>query len=264
MAESKISFRTLNADEIDCRIATLGEKGLSLLLYKDARADMNLLDETVGAENWQRKHDVINNNLFCSVGIKVDGEWIWKQDVGTESYTEKEKGQASDSFKRACTNWGIGRELYDAPFIWVSADKVNIETNKAGKLTTNDRFEVSDIGYNENRKITNLEIINKKTGNVVYKMGQKIEAPKATPKESIAKAVEENAGNQKLTLAQQQLIQDLIQKNNITPEESKLDMANFGNKKFRDLTKIEADSYIKVLNQYDKVRAKREAQNGKA
>ena len=87
---------------------------------------------------------------------------------------------------------------------------------------------------------------------------------KETTKESVAKAIEENAGNQKSTLAQQQLIQDLIQKNNITPEESKLDMANFGNKKFRDLTKIEADSYIKVLNQYDKVRAKREAQNGQS
>lgn len=109
-------FRALEANEIDCRVSTCSEKGVSLLLYKDARCDMRILDEAVGPECWQRSHEVINGNLFCNVGIKVDGEWIWKQDVGTESYTEKEKGQASDSFKRACFNWGIGRELYTAPY----------------------------------------------------------------------------------------------------------------------------------------------------
>lgn len=102
-----MNFRLLRADEIDCRISTVSEKGLSLLLYKDARVDMTILDETVGPENWQRSHELINGNLFCNVGIKCGNEWVWKQDVGTESYTEKEKGQASDSFKRACFNWGI-------------------------------------------------------------------------------------------------------------------------------------------------------------
>ena len=87
-----MNFRKLNADEIDCRISTVSEKGLSLLLYKDARVDMRLLDEVVGAENWQRKHELINGNLFCSVGIKCGTEWVWKQDVGVESYTEKEIG----------------------------------------------------------------------------------------------------------------------------------------------------------------------------
>lgn len=102
----KMKFRTLYANEIDVRVATINEKGCSLLLYKDARCDMNILDETVGPENWQRRHELINGNLFCNVGIKCGSEWVWKQDVGTESYTEKEKGQASDSFKRACFNWG--------------------------------------------------------------------------------------------------------------------------------------------------------------
>ena len=88
-----MNFRKLNADEIDCRISTVSEKGLSLLLYKDARVDMRLLDEVVGAENWQRKHELINGNLFCSVGIKCGTEWVWKQDVGVEYYTEKEKGR---------------------------------------------------------------------------------------------------------------------------------------------------------------------------
>lgn len=165
-----MNFRKLNADEIDCRISTVSEKGLSLLLYKDARVDMRILDETVGAENWQRKHELINGNLFCNVGIKCGTEWVWKQDVGVESYTEKEKGQASDSFKRACFNWGIGRELYSAPFIWIPADKCNLY-NKAGKMTCNDRFEVTSIGYDDNGNINHLVIKNNKTQMVVYSMG---------------------------------------------------------------------------------------------
>lgn len=173
-------FRLLRADEIDCRVATVKKNGVSLLLYKDARCDMNILDETVGAERWQRKHELINGNLFCSVGIfcKDLNEWVWKQDVGTESYTEKEKGQASDAFKRACFNWGLGRELYTAPFIWVNADDANISESN-GKYTTNDRFEVKEIGYTD-RKITRLVIENTKTGKIVYQTGKRTE--KADPK----------------------------------------------------------------------------------
>lgn len=145
-------FRPLKADEIEVRVSTVKDSGMSLLLYKDARCDMNILDETVGAYNWQRHHELINGNLFCNVGIAVTNkqgfkEWVWKQDVGTESYTEKEKGQASDSFKRACFNWGIGRELYTAPFIWVTG------CNKI------DKFKVKEISYTNNRKISRLTII---------------------------------------------------------------------------------------------------------
>lgn len=170
----QLTFRKLRADEIDCRVSTVSQKGASLLLYKDARADQNLLDETVGAGNWQRSHGLINGNLFCSVGIRVthdDGttEWVWKQDVGTESYTEKEKGEASDSFKRACFNWGIGRELYTAPFIWLTPDKVNIE-NRNGKLTTHDRFTVGSIEY-EGNKISGLTILDE-SGKTVYFFGK--------------------------------------------------------------------------------------------
>lgn len=104
-----MKFRNLTADEVECRVATCKESGCSLLLYKDARADMKILDETVGAENWQRMHQVVNGNLFCTVSIwdKEKQQWISKEDVGVESFTEKEKGQASDSFKRACVNWGV-------------------------------------------------------------------------------------------------------------------------------------------------------------
>lgn len=179
-----MKFRTLRADEIDCRVSTVSEKGVSILLYKDARADMNLLDEVVGPEKWQRKHELINGNLFCSVGILVDGEWIWKQDVGTESYTEKEKGQASDSFKRACVNWGIGRELYTAPFIWIKPDGVSL-TKKGDKVTTYDRFTVTSIEYDKDQNIKALQIKNTSTNKVVYKFGvapvKEKEAPAEAP-----------------------------------------------------------------------------------
>lgn len=152
-------FRALRADEIECRVSTVNEKGCSLLLYKDARCDMNILDETVGAENWQRRHERENAN--CIVSIWDDGkkQWIAKEDTGTESYIEKEKGLASDSFKRACFNWGIGRELYTAPFIWVPADKLNL-SRRGEKMTTFDRFGVEKILIDETKRITAIAITN--------------------------------------------------------------------------------------------------------
>ncbi len=182
----ELKFRTLNTSEIDVRISTVKADGISLLLYKDARCDMNILDETVGAENWTRSHEVINGNLFCNVGIKIEkgdkrefGEWVFKQDVGTESYAEKEKGQASDSFKRACFNWGIGRELYTAPFIWIPSDKCNIEaTEYKGKKTykCNDGFYVSQIFYDDNKRIIALAINNAKTKKNVFAFDERKKA----------------------------------------------------------------------------------------
>ena len=171
-----MNFRRLKASEIDARVSTVSEKGCSLLLYKDARVDMNILDETVGSNNWKRSHQMIGDRLYCTVEIwdESKSQWISKQDVGTESYTEKEKGQASDSFKRACFNVGIGRELYTAPFIWIPADKVNLTQNN-GKYTTYDRFRVMSISYDTDGNITGLEIANQKTGDKVFSMGKKTE-----------------------------------------------------------------------------------------
>lgn len=154
-------FRALRGDEIDCRVSTVSEKGCSLLLYKDARCDMNILDETVGAENWQRRHYEVKGNMHCEVQLwdERKQQWISKADCGTESFTEKEKGECSDSFKRACFNWGIGRELYTAPFIWIPADKVNL-TRRGDKSTTYDRFSVEKIIINEAKHIKALSITN--------------------------------------------------------------------------------------------------------
>lgn len=165
----KLEFRKLKADEIECRIGTIKKDGtgLSLLLYKDARCDMNILDETVGPMNWKREHVRDNSNCIVSLWDDDKGQWVSKEDVGKESFTEAEKGLASDSFKRACVNWGIGRELYTAPFIWVTAENANIK--KFGeKYTCTDKFYVEKITYKENGDIDGLSIINEKNGKRVF------------------------------------------------------------------------------------------------
>lgn len=176
-------FRDLRADEIECRVAQATERGVSLLLYKDARCDMNILDETFGAMNWMRHHMRENANCVVSIWDTKKQMWIEKEDTGTESNTEKEKGLASDSFKRACFNWGIGRELYTAPFIWISsADCKRLEKNdKSGRWQCFDSFEVDNITI-ENKRIVGLSIKNCKTHKVVFTMGrQSGEAPVEKP-----------------------------------------------------------------------------------
>lgn len=166
-----MNFRTLRADEIDVRLATVKNNGVSLLLYKDARCDMNILDEAVGMFNWKREHTRDNANCIVSLWDSEKGQWVSKEDTGTESYAEKEKGLASDSFKRACFNWGIGRELYTSPFIWVTSANCNIKDGKCY-----DKFFVSQIEYDNNKRITKLVIKNEKTHNTVFTYTQKSES----------------------------------------------------------------------------------------
>lgn len=158
-----LGFRPLHADEIDCRVGTVTDKGVSLLMYKDARVDMRLLDEVVGCTNWKREHELINGNLFCTVSIwdEVKGAWISKQDVGVESNTEKEKGQASDAFKRACFNWGIGRELYTCPFVWINISQEEWRVGTNGKKMPKTKFRVTDIEYQDG-VVSYLRIVDEK------------------------------------------------------------------------------------------------------
>lgn len=170
----KLVFRPLKESEIDVRVQSVTEKGCILLLYKDARCDMNILDETVGPMNWKREHTRENANCIVSLWDEEKDQWVSKEDTGTESNTEKEKGQASDSFKRACFNWGIGRELYTSPFIWVKKDDCNMYSIKGnnGKdiWKCNDKFEVEKIVYDENKNITGLSIKNNNTKKRVFLM----------------------------------------------------------------------------------------------
>lgn len=188
-------IRRLRADEIDCRVAQGSEKGVSILLYKDARCDQRLLDETFGSMNWQRSHQVIEGRLYCTISVwdADKKQWVSKQDVGTESNTEAEKGQASDSFKRAAFNWGIGRELYTAPFIWVKASdcKMREYKDRTGKTkyTTNDKFAVASITYKSNGEINTLEIKNLSSGDIVFRTGA--ETPKHQKSTIDFKAIED-------------------------------------------------------------------------
>ena len=186
-----IEFRDLKADEIEVRVQSIKVKkgeptGAILLLYKNARCDMNILDETVGPENWQREHYECKGNLFCRVGISTClknnesvNEWVWKSDCGVESNTEAQKGEASDSFKRACFNWGIGRELYTSPFIWIDANKMELyDTSRKDKygnpiFATNDRFSVAKIKV-ENKRITAIAIKNETQKGIVYVWQQEV------------------------------------------------------------------------------------------
>lgn len=167
-----IEFPPLKAEDIEVRVNQCTEKGASLLLYKDARCDMRMLDSVVGPEKWKCYYEKIGDTLFCSVGIlceqaAMSTEWVHKSDCGVPSNMESVKGEASDAFKRACFKWGIGRELYTAPRIWVPSSKCTIKPGKNGKPACYDRFIVSDIAVEDGR-IVKLEVINASTGEVVY------------------------------------------------------------------------------------------------
>ena len=164
-----MEFRLLRADEIDVRVSQIASNYCTLLLYKDARVDQNILDETVGCMNWQKRY--VRDNANCIVGIwdEEKKQWVEKEDTGTESFTEAEKGLASDSFKRACFNWGIGRELYTAPSIFIfprkdmgAKTKEDEESKeffeKNSKYTTKTKFYVDLIDYDKNRNIKDLVI----------------------------------------------------------------------------------------------------------
>lgn len=176
-------FRTLKPSEIDCRVSQIGAGWLTLLLYKDARVDMNILDETVGCLNWKKSYSRENANCTVSIWNDFIKEWVSKEDTGTESFSEAEKGLASDSFKRACFNWGIGRELYTAPSIFILSRKDMIpkgqETefykNGKDKYETKTRFWVEYIDYNNEREIQNLIIRDNKNNIRFTKLTKELE-----------------------------------------------------------------------------------------
>lgn len=162
-------IRELTKSEIECRVSQCGKNNYgawcNLLLYKDARVDMRILDEIYGPTGWQREHTMIGDRLYCTISIWDDAkqQWIKKQDVGTESNSEPEKGQASDAFKRAGFNVGIGRELYTAPTIRISLKdgeyKVDKDKNGKDKVSTYTKFHVSDIQHNEDGSIKSVTIV---------------------------------------------------------------------------------------------------------
>ena len=171
-----MKFRTLKESEIECRVKTCTENGAVILLYKTARTDMDILDETVGPENWESDYKEIKGNLYCGIGIRFENSpTVWKWDCGIESREDSDgnqkKGEASDAFKRAGVKWGIGRELYTGPFIFITSDKLNLkktEYNGKAKYNTYDTFSVEKIAYDDDNRISGLCIRNDSTKKRVF------------------------------------------------------------------------------------------------
>lgn len=158
-------IRLLKPEDIEVRIQAVNSGGVRLLLYKNARVDMNILDETFGPMNWQREHTRDNTNCIVSVWDDEKEEWVSKEDTGTDSNMDAQKGRASDSFKRACFNWGIGRELYTAPDIFIRKGDLKTYEDLGNRQSCFDRFSVADIFY-EGRTIAKVTIKNDSNGKV--------------------------------------------------------------------------------------------------
>lgn len=169
----KLEFPLLTKEQIEVKIKKVGKNGANALLYKTARTDMDMLDSVVGADKWRNDYAEIKGNLYCTIYVRDEsGEWVGKQDCGIESRADgdgnEKKGEASDAFKRAGFRWGIGRELYTAPFTFL-----HVETEQEnGRWKLADpfaRFTVGKIEYDNARRICALDIVDNH-GDVVYSM----------------------------------------------------------------------------------------------
>ena len=184
-------IRLLSKEDIEVRVAqTLAGNNkvrVNLLLYKNARVDMKIMDELFTPMGWKRTHKLIGDRLYCCVEVynPETKEWICKEDVGVESNTEAEKGQASDSFKRACVNWGIGRELYTAPKITIELNENEYTKDQNSRIKVWAYFSVKSIGYDsKTRTITSLEIQDK-FGNVRFAMGKSVQQSQSEPSQAV-------------------------------------------------------------------------------
>ena len=280
--ERKPVVRLLRADEIECRVSIINERGLALLLFKDARVEQKILDETFTPFGWRRTHQSIEGNLYCTVEVwdKEKSQWIAKQDVGTTSYSEKEKGQASDSFKRACFNWGIGRELYTAPFIWITAEAVKIQ-KKDNKFVTSEKFSVEAISYNKQREIIELVIVNGR-GCKVYEMRQSISTGQQNLMGQRSSAEQKNLAERRSSTEQKSLAgqqSQTGQKASVRQEEKKGGITDMQREalqkelertgvpietvlaryKIQEVGEMTADIYLKALNSLKRSKTKEAA-----
>jgi hypothetical protein len=211
----KLTFRTLRADEIELRVGIVSANGASLLLYKDARCDQSVLDETVGPLNWQRRHSRENANCTVDIWDSEKGIWVSKEDTGTESNTEKEKGLASDSFKRACTNWGIGRELYSSPFIFIKVPTQKKQNGRGYELVDPYVFSgarVSNIEYDANRRISALSIVD--ADGVVKYTYPRTSKPQTQSKSKVAPKIKELTPLDMVTAEDAKKLKDALEATN--------------------------------------------------
>ena len=192
----ELRFPLLNKDQIEVRVGQVSQKGCTLLLYKTSRTDAEILDKVVGQGNWQKRFytlqgvgvgDSVRSIVVCSVGIYDEDkhEWIWKDDSGTESQVEQDKGVCSDAFKRASGGscWGIGRELYYTGFIFVKVPTQQKQNGKGYELTDRfQTFEVKEISWNENPLTLKTLVIVDNNGQVVFSKGSSAKVSQTTEK----------------------------------------------------------------------------------
>lgn len=201
---SKELRKPLSIESVDFRVQSVSAKGyITILAYKDARVDMQRLDEVVGCLNWKREHTRDNKNCIVSIWDEDKKEWVSKEDTGSESFSEKEKGLASDSFKRACFNWGIGVELYDYPFIFFQLypDEFDVSNNKA---KTNYKFNLKKwkwvLDIDDKSKINKLTGFDDK-GRIRFDSTKNFNSIPKTPTQQPAKTPQQPAKQpQKKTL----------------------------------------------------------------
>jgi len=218
--------RPLDISDIEFRVQSINNGGYATILaYKNARVDMSRLDEVVGPMQWQRKHELINGKLFCHVGLYNDeiDQWIWKSDVGTESMTEASKGESSDSFKRACFNWGIGRELYEYPFISVHLEAHEWD-NKSGRPKQTYNLKIKDWRwYSEFNEKGSLSFLAAKdeNGKVRFKWGEMKPKDVEPEYKKATEVVTEEEAHQPVIIAEEPNVQGVLKKKNIEVDEER-------------------------------------------
>ena len=196
----EIKFRNLTKDEVEVRVGGGG----SLLLYKTARVDAYVLDETVKQANWQKRFYQVKNTMICSVGININYDdptkepvWVWKDDAGDDDYTmEKVKAEASDSFKRAAFAWGIGRSLYNAPKMRLPENLKARANDKSNPLY----LDVSELEYDSNNNISKITITTDWGKTIVYhwekgSYGNSAKPRTTTPKEDVLASATKDIGD---------------------------------------------------------------------
>lgn len=218
--------RPLDISDIEFRVQSINNGGYATILaYKNARVDMSRLDEVVGPMGWQRKHELINGKLFCHVGLYSDmiDQWVWKSDVGTESMTEASKGESSDSFKRACFNWGIGRELYEYPFISVHLEAHEWD-NKSGRPKQTYNLKIKDWRwYSEFNEKGSLSFLAAKdeNGKVRFKWGEMKPKDVEPEYKKATEVVTEEDIHQPVIIEEEANVQGVLKKKNIEVDEER-------------------------------------------
>ena len=234
-------FRKLKANEIEVRIGATTKKTYSLLLYKDARVDMALLDEVVGVGNWQREHKILGNDIYCRVGIwdNDKSQWVWKEDAGSSGSIEVEKSKASDSFKRACVNLGIGRELYTSPEIKIWKKDENDDSYKY------EHYFVKEIDYTNN-EISKLIICEEKSGEVIFSYPKGAKVSQTTQK---TQKNENGNTNQPLDEEDRVFLQDYVGKLEVDSYNNFFDWLekSCGTRKIAELNKEQGKKVVGIL-----------------